>query len=337
MPTAAELQRRRAELARERRRRRAGVAALLALAGAALAVVAVVLVGGSSPPVPPRPARGGPTVPRSTTPTARATATATTATATTATATTATATTAATTSQPVASAMPGAHLAPHEAVPILMFHVIGHVQPGTPSPSLWVSPARFRAHVRALRDGGFHGVTLRQVWDAWHHHAKLPSKPVVFSFDDGYEGQVRDALPALRQAGWPGVLNLTLKNLPDIGGTRGAKRLIAAGWEIDSHTLTHPDLTTLPDAALRRELRQSRARITRLFGQPASFFCYPSGRYDARVIAAVRAAGYRAATTVAAGYARPAADPFALARVRVDGATAAAQLMQRLRDLRPAA
>jgi peptidoglycan/xylan/chitin deacetylase (PgdA/CDA1 family) len=221
-------------------------------------------------------------------------------------------------------------------VPILMYHVIGHMPPGTALPALWVTPQAFGAQVGALRDGGFHGVTLRQVWDAWHHGGKLPRKPIVLSFDDGYEGHVRDALPILERAGWPGVLNLTLHNLPDIGGTKGARRLIAGGWEIDSHTLTHPDLTTLPDAALRRELRDSRARIERLLGQPADFFCYPSGRYDARVIAAVRAAGYRAATTVAPGFAAPTADRYALARVRVDGGMSTAALMQRLRALRPA-
>lgn len=311
MLTAAELQRRRAAVARRRRRRRAGAAGL---GLAALALVAVVLAaGGASPPA----RRAAPTTATAPAPSARSTHAA-----------------ARPGAQPVSHAMPGAHRAPHEAVPILMYHVIGHVQPGTPSPSLWVSPDQFRAEVRALRDGGFHGVTLRDVWNAWHHDAELPRKPIVLSFDDGYEGQVRDALPALRAVGWPGVLNLTLKNLPEIGGTRGARRLVAAGWEIDSHTLTHPDLTTLPDAELRREVRGSRARIRRLLGQPARFFCYPSGRYDARVIQAVRDAGYLAATTVAPGWATPAADPFALARVRVDGEMTTAQLMQRLRGLR---
>jgi peptidoglycan/xylan/chitin deacetylase (PgdA/CDA1 family) len=311
MRSAAEVQRRRAEVARRRRRRQAGGAGLAVVV---LGVVAVVLVGGGSTPAPRRPAHAAAA---SATPPAPARAVR-----------------APAPAPAPAPAMPGAHRAPHEAVPILMFHVIGYAQPSTPSPALWVTPERFRAEVGALRDGGFHGVTLRQVWDAWHHHAELPHKPIVVSFDDGYEGQVRDALPALHRAGWPGVLNLTLKNLPDIGGTRGARRLIAAGWEIDSHTLTHPDLTTLPDADLRREVRQSRARITRLLGQPASFFCYPSGRYDARVIQAVRAAGYLAATTVAPGYATPGADPFALARVRVDGGMSTAALMQRLRALR---
>ncbi len=313
---AAERRLRRAALARRRRRRRAGSAAI---ATAALAVLVVLLAGRGADGGPPRDASavtaGSPTrtatapIPAPAPPPA---------------------------ARPSAPAMPGAHRAPHEAVPILMFHVIGYAQPSTPSPSLWVTPEQFRADVRALRDAGFHAVTLRQVWAAWHHDAKLPRKPIVFSFDDGYEGQVRDALPALRRVGWPGVLNLALKNLPDIGGTRGARRLIAAGWEIDSHTLSHPDLTTLSDADLRRELRESRARIKRLLGQPASFFCYPSGRYDARVSRAVRAAGYLAATTVVPGYARPTADPFALARVRVDGGMSTAALMQRVRALRGA-
>jgi peptidoglycan/xylan/chitin deacetylase (PgdA/CDA1 family) len=242
-----------------------------------------------------------------------------------------------TTAAPQAPAMPGAHLAPHEAVPILMYHVIGYVKPDTALPALWVSPSEFSAEVRALKDGGFHGVTLRQLWDAWHHGARLPSKPIVFSFDDGYEGQVRNALPTLRRQGWPGVLNLKLDNLPDLGGSRGVKRMVQAGWEIDSHTITHPDLTTVGDQQLRHELVASRSRIKRLFGRgQAAFFCYPSGRFDSHVIEAVRAAGYLAATTVQPGFAKPSADPYELARVRVDGGTGAPALMQKIRALRTA-
>lgn len=65
-----------------------------------------------------------------------------------------------------------------------------------------------------------------------------------------------------------------------------------------------------------------------------SFFCYPSGRYDAAVTAAVKAAGYRAATTTRLGWARPDEDPFVLARVRVDGGMSARAVLQRMRGLR---
>jgi peptidoglycan/xylan/chitin deacetylase (PgdA/CDA1 family) len=177
---------------------------------------------------------------------------------------------------------------------------------------------------------------MRQVWDAWHHGARLPRRPVVLSFDDGSDGQVRHALPELRRAGWPGVLNLAWTFLPDIGGEDAVRELVRAGWEVDSHSLTHPDLTQLDDDGLRRELTESRSRIRDAFGpDEAAFFAYPSGRYDGRVKRAVRAAGYLAATTVKAGYARPTADPYALARIQVSRGTSGAALLRRLRDLRP--
>lgn len=217
-----------------------------------------------------------------------------------------------------------------------MYHVIGPVAAGARLPALFVAPRRFATHVRALRSAGYRAVTLQQVWDGWHGRGTLPRRPVVVSFDDGTAGQVRHALPILRRAGWPGVLNLAWNFLPRIGGTAAVRRLARAGWEIDSHSLTHPDLTQLSDAELQRELTGSRARIRRAFGErTANFFAYPSGRYDARVTEAVRAAGYLAATTVERGFATPTADPYALARIQVGGGMSAAALLRRLRDLRP--
>jgi len=220
------------------------------------------------------------------------------------------------------------------AVPILMYHAIRSAPPGARLPSLFVQPKELAAEVRALRRAGYRAVTLQEVWDAWHGDAKLPRRPVVLSFDDGYSSQVAIALPVLRRAGWPGVLNLALDWVDDIGGDGAVRRLIDAGWEIDSHSRTHADLTQVSAAQLRDETAGARAELTRRFGVEANFFCYPSGRYDARVVAAVRKAGYLAATTVKLGYARPAA-PFTLARVRVDGGMGAAALLRRLRTLRP--
>jgi peptidoglycan/xylan/chitin deacetylase (PgdA/CDA1 family) len=236
----------------------------------------------------------------------------------------------------LAGGAPSARAASGPAVPILMYHHIAPPGPSTRLPALWVRPAAFAAHVRALRRAGYRAVTLGRVWDAWHGGRPLPRRPVVLSFDDGYADQVRHALPALRRARWPGVLNLALDFLPAMGGTAAVRRLLAAGWEIDSHSLTHPDLTGLSDAELTRELGASRTRIKRAFGErAANFFAYPSGRYDARVEQAVRAAGYLAATTVQRGFATPTADPYALGRIQVSRGMSAAALLRRLRELRP--
>jgi peptidoglycan/xylan/chitin deacetylase (PgdA/CDA1 family) len=142
------------------------------------------------------------------------------------------------------------------------------------------------------------------VWDAWHHGGLLPSKPVVLSFDDGYSGQYVDAMPVLRSLRWPAVLNLKLGNLRDLKVPR-VKEMIANGWEVDSHTINHPSLTAVDDTQLHYELTASKARLKRDFGVSANFFCYPAGAYDQRVIAAVKRAGYLAATTTDEGFARP--------------------------------
>lgn len=234
----------------------------------------------------------------------------------------------------LAGGAPSARAASGPPVPILMYHHIAPAEPHARLPALWVPPAAFAAHVRALRRDGYRAVTLERVWDAWNDGPPLPRRPVVVSFDDGYTDQVRHALPVLRRARWPGVLNLALDFLPGMGGTAAVRRLLAAGWEIDSHSLTHADLTTREPARLRAELAGSRARIRRLFGVPANFFAYPYGHLSSGVVAEVRRAGYLAATATRIGYAAP-DDRFSLARVQVSRGTSAADLLGRLRALRP--
>jgi peptidoglycan/xylan/chitin deacetylase (PgdA/CDA1 family) len=220
---------------------------------------------------------------------------------------------------------------PHDSpVPILMYHVVSAPKPGAPYPQLYTPKDVFAAQMRALAGRGYHGVTLAQVYDYWTKGYALPRHPIVLSFDDGYLSDYTHAMPVLRALGWPGVLNLEVNNVrPGDLTEHQVAALIRAGWEVDSHTVTHPDLTTLPDARLREELVRSRAFIRQRFGVPVDFFCYPAGRFDARVVAAVRAAGYRAATTTQPGLANP-ASPFTLARIRVAGQDGAAGLLANL-------
>jgi len=218
------------------------------------------------------------------------------------------------------------------AIPILMYHVVTAAPPGTANPELWVPRETFDAELRALRDAGYYAITLRQAFDAWQDGGPLPRKPIVISFDDGYLSQYTHAKPALRKLGWPGVLNLEVKNVGSGGLTEHQVRsMLAAGWEVDSHTITHPDLTTVGDAQLRTELVDSRRDLRRDFGSKvAEFFCYPAGRYDARVVAAVKAAGYRGATTTDEGDG-VAGEPYTLKRIRVNASDTPSALLERIR------
>jgi peptidoglycan/xylan/chitin deacetylase (PgdA/CDA1 family) len=215
-----------------------------------------------------------------------------------------------------------------------MYHVIASPPSSAPYPDLYLSPELFRAHVQYLHSHGYHAVTLEQVWRYWHGQLRLPKHPIVLSFDDGYLSQYTVAAKLLAVYHWPGVLNLVVKHLHlgSYGLSRGrVDKMIAEGWEIDSHTINHVDLTTLDATGLAKEVRGSRLVLRRLFHQPIDFFCYPAGAYNAGAIAAVRNADYLAATTTNPGLATPSQDPYELSRIRISGNETAAQLSASLR------
>jgi peptidoglycan/xylan/chitin deacetylase (PgdA/CDA1 family) len=190
-----------------------------------------------------------------------------------------------------------------QRVPILLYHVIADPAPGTPLSGLWVSPSEFSAEMRFLAEHRYHVVTLREVFAYWHG-ASLPRRPVVVSFDDGFRSDYTKARPILAAHGWAGTLNLSLSHLSNGTLTRRMVRgLIAAGWEIDSHSLTHPFLPGLDRHRLEKEVRGSRHALRTLFRVDASFFAYPYGAYDRAAVAAVRRAGYLGAMAVGFGLA----------------------------------
>jgi peptidoglycan/xylan/chitin deacetylase (PgdA/CDA1 family) len=231
-------------------------------------------------------------------------------------------------------------VAPSRAdVPILMFHAIGNPPPGAPYPGLYTSVAAFRADLVGLVSGGYHAVTLSRAWAAWHGRATLPTRPVVLTFDDGFSGDYAYALPMLARRGWPGVLFLLVDHLDQPGRwgltTAQVRSMLAAGWQLGSHTYTEVSLPDAAPAAAWHDIAASRALFQRRFHRPVAFFCYPVGAYSSSVEALVRRAGYLAAVTTNTGYATPNSPAEALPRIRVDGNEPASELLLSLRSLAP--
>lgn len=213
-------------------------------------------------------------------------------------------------------------------VPILEYHVLGRPQTEVPYPELYVPRADFRKQMDWLDRQGYEAVTLERVEDAWYRGSALPPKPVVISFDDGYRPQYTFALPQLREHGWPGVLNLKAEG-SDLYESN-VKAMLAAGWELAAHTINHSDLTTLEGEALEGEVAGSRKILQREYDVPVKDFCYPAGRFDETVIAAVEAAGYEGATTEIPGFATR-ESPYELARIEVLGAWGVEGLAEAMR------
>jgi peptidoglycan/xylan/chitin deacetylase (PgdA/CDA1 family) len=224
------------------------------------------------------------------------------------------------------------------SVPILMYHVIAPPPAGAPFPGLYVTPELFAAQMHALKSAGWTSVTLDELDAYWRRGVSLPhGKPIVISFDNGYQSQFTKALPVLRSLGWVGDENIQLTGLPPSQGGLGddeVRGLIAAGWELDTQGISHADLIALDASELHEQVAGARATIQRRFHVPVNWFCYPSGHYDATVVAAVTAAGYKGSTTVVPGWAAPGEDPHRLPRLRVLGGTSAQSLLAEIAAIR---
>jgi peptidoglycan/xylan/chitin deacetylase (PgdA/CDA1 family) len=225
----------------------------------------------------------------------------------------------------------GAHRSSPEAAPILMYHVINPPPAGAPFPGLYVPAPEFAEQMHALKAAGFVAVTLEELAANWREGAPLPpGRPVVLSFDNGYQSQYHNALPVLSALHWRAIENIQLSGLPPSqGGMSEAevRALIAAGWELDTQGYSHAELPILSPEELHFQIAVARETLRRRYHVPVRWFCYPSGHYTEAVIAAVKQAGFIGSTTVIPGWASATSEPYRLPRIRVLGGTTGAQLL----------
>jgi peptidoglycan/xylan/chitin deacetylase (PgdA/CDA1 family) len=211
---------------------------------------------------------------------------------------------------------------PHPGpVPVLKYDAIETPTAAEAFPEVFVEPQDFEAQMQWLARRGFEAVTLEQVEKAWYEEGRLPARPIVISFDDGYRSQYSSGFSVLENLGWPGVLNLVARGSELPGAD--VEKMLAAGWELASKTTTNVDLTSVDSTTLEREVEGSRRILRRRFDEPVKNFCYPFGLYTTTVISAVHRAGYVGAQTEIAGVA-DAASPYIIDRIEIllsDGLT----------------
>ena len=226
------------------------------------------------------------------------------------------------------------------SVPVLMYHVIAPPPAGAPYPGLYVLPNLFAQQMQALKNAGWHPVTLDQLRAYWTKGARLPpGKPIVLSFDNGYHSQYANALPVLKRLGWVADENIQLSGLPPSqGGLTDAevRALIDSGWELDTQGISHADLITLDSSELHYQVATARQILRHRYGVPVNWFCYPSGHYNATVVDEVRSAGFVGSTTVVPGWAGPTSDMYTLPRLRVLGGTSPSSLLDQIASSRGA-
>jgi peptidoglycan/xylan/chitin deacetylase (PgdA/CDA1 family) len=185
--------------------------------------------------------------------------------------------------------------------PILLYHHIG--DDGQNDNRYFVSPEVFEEQLKALRDWGYTGVTVSTIVNVLTQGGQLPERPVAITFDDGNEDVFTTAFPIMQQYGFPGTFYIVANRLGSPGFTSAdqLKELVAAGWEIGSHSMSHIDLTINHDS-IWQEMANSRIRLEQTIGTEVRTFAYPYGKVDPTVVERLQEYGYRAGMGLGISY-----------------------------------
>ena len=216
-------------------------------------------------------------------------------------------------------------------IPVVMYHRVVATAAEGGRHGIWVTRERFDAQLAALRRRGFTAVTFRDVAAHLDGERRLPRRPIVLTFDDGYADNHALAVPLLRRHGLTAVVFLIgdpgiRSNVWDAGGGEPAvpllddaqvREMLAAGIEFGSHTATHAHLTALAPDRLASELAGSRRAIGARVGGPVLAVCYPYGDVNAEVKAAAAAAGFRFGVASDSGPPRFGDDLFEIRRAQI--------------------
>ena len=175
-----------------------------------------------------------------------------------------------------------------------------------------ISIDEFQVQISAIQQLGFRGVSVGEA-------LTFSAPAVAITVDDGCETDLLAIAPVLKQfgygasfyvvTGWigkPGFLSLAqLRELHDLG------------FEIGCHSMTHPYLSDLDEAGLRREIADSKSALEQMLGSSIEHFSFPGGRGDARAVQVAREAGYKTVATSLPRANTPATDRFALGRAAI--------------------
>lgn len=210
---------------------------------------------------------------------------------------------------------------------ILGYHEIAPLRTGMRR-SLVVTPRTFAAHLAYLRASGGRCVSLDDVRLALDGEKRLPRRAFALTFDDGYTGVYRHALPLLRRFGCTATVFVPSAAIGRRAGagdsfpveTMDAQQLrewLGAGMSIGAHSRTHVDLPTVSPSDLESEIGGCIPDLEFAVGASVRTFCYPYGKHDRDSVEAVRRSGYALAVTNRFGVCRMGDDPFRLPRVTV--------------------
>ena len=161
---------------------------------------------------------------------------------------------------------------------------------------------------------------------------KIPEKSFVVTFDDGYEDNYLKAFSILKKYSFKATIYLVPnqktnhweeKNTSVLSNLLKEKQILemqnSGLIEFGSHTLSHVNLSTINDEQLLNELKKSKEEVEKITNKECEAFAYPYGKFDDKIVQAVKNVGYKNATVVKRGLFEQNDDVFTIKRVGILG------------------
>ncbi len=209
-------------------------------------------------------------------------------------------------------------------VPILLYHYVEYVKDegDTIRKSLNIVPIVFEEEVKTLKDAGFVFITPKDLADLYDDKIKLPKKPIILTFDDGYRDFYTDVFPILKKYNIKAIAYIVPNFLdkPNNLTSRQLKEIVQSGLvEIGAHTMNHTYLAGLPLKRVRSEIEESKKYLEEKTGIPIVSFAYPYGAFDNQAIQVVKDVGFKTAVTTISGTLITDTNRYFLYRIRPGG------------------
>ena len=226
----------------------------------------------------------------------------------------------------------------------LMYHNINIAPKDGYLKSLYTKPSLFEKQVRLLKSLGYKSLNSNDIIKFLSGELGDSSKFVCFTFDDAYVDVFEIALPILRKYNFTAIIfvptGLVGKyNVWDIEKVKIKKYIatwdyletaIKDGFEIGSHTITHPFLTKLDGKDQTKEILYSKSILEDKLGTHIDSFCYPYGDYNEHIIKLVKEARYNIAFSINSGHIKPKDNPYTLKRLHMRHNTNILRLLLKL-------
>lgn len=205
-------------------------------------------------------------------------------------------------------------------VPILIYHYVEYVtdERDTIRKSLNILPHIFIRQIETLKNAGYTFITASELIDILDGKIKLPQKPIVITFDDGYRDFYTDVFPILKKYKVKAVAYIVSGFLdkPNYLFTNQLKEIVKSKLvEIGAHSVNHFRLKGLDPLLARYEILNSKKDLEKLIHIPVVSFAYPDGSFDDESIKMVRQAGFKSAATTLHGVKVDPQNRFSLYRI----------------------